>query len=101
MKIYLSLKSIPELKDLSSVEARKKYFNAYIRSFLNWRGWVALFILFFVVGAGIKLIHGLFPFEIGRESSMRDLAEIILTISAAIVYGQLVAVNVRHFLQKT
>ena len=52
MKIYWTLKSIPELKDLSLRERGRRWRSAYKSAFRHWQTWGGLVLCGAFAGAG-------------------------------------------------
>jgi len=52
MRIYWTLKSIPELAPLSARERRRVWRTAYLRTFEDWRGWAAAVVVGVCAGLG-------------------------------------------------
>lgn len=98
MKLYWTIKSIPEFHHLSRKDALHTYWRAYLQTFANWRGWGAVIILLLIVVVGMKTIIIFFP--ITSVNRFKDMAELVLVIIASGIYWQMVVANIRHFLRK-
>ncbi|ADU72663.1 hypothetical protein [Pantoea sp. At-9b] len=55
MKIYWTLRSIPELSQLSSKECGKRWNDIYTSTFRHWETWTGLLLCALLSGAGVKL----------------------------------------------
>jgi hypothetical protein len=100
MKIYWTYKSIPELRDLPAKEAWKVYVQAYLQTFTNWRGWIAVMVMFLLLVLNWKIIHIFFQTPVYEENQLKDLVDLILGIMTVLIYSQMATENVRCVLRK-
>lgn len=101
MKIYPTIKSIPELQNTSMSEARQIYRQCYFASFKSWRGWVGVLTLVIMVGIPLWFLKFNLAHLMAEAQILYRGLELLVVISAGFVYSQIVAVNVRYCLQKT
>ena len=78
MKIYLSIKSIPEFQGLPHAQRLKKYRLYYIKSFGHWGQWIGLSLAVFFIYAGMWLADVAFPRFLGIQFS--GIGDFIFTI---------------------
>lgn len=101
MKIYFSLKSIPEFQGLSQAESLKKYRVYYLKSFGHWGQWLGLGLTILFIWAGYWVAEVLFPvFFVFQLSGFVNFGmKMLFVVLAALIY-QVFVLRVIAFLAK-
>ena len=90
MQFYWSLKSIPELSGLSSIERKRAWRAACWRSHLHWQTWASL------VGIGLFMMIGS---HLGALIGEQFIGGLIGTGAGGFVFGQVSTEFARPYLR--
>jgi len=93
MKIYWSLKSVPELSGMSKKERKVIWRRCYLKTFRNWQTWVAFIAC--VVCAGIGNVWGQI---LGAEIISTAIGGGIGGLILGLVTAEMESRNIREYL---
>lgn len=97
MKLYLSLKSIPEFQDLSTAESLKKYQRYYIKSFFHWGQWLGLGLAVLLISTGYWIAKVLLPtYGIQFSGFVNFSFNVLFIILSALLYQTVILGTIAH-----
>jgi hypothetical protein len=102
MKIYTSVKQIPEFKDMSRWELFKVSRLYYVKSFLHWGPWLGLSLLVACIFIWYWIVEGILP-SILHMPTPENISILLLAFWSAFggsIYFQFVAHTIRYLYRR-
>ncbi len=99
MKIYLSIKSIPELKDLEPLHRKKIWRTNFRKAFNHWQTWVGAIFLGIMGSTGALVAESLFQSKADIFGIWRLGVVLVFVVIGVMVFNHIAIQQARQYMK--